>query len=112
VISQSAAGAVTKPLSAQLPSPPGARFPRQMPIRCAIAREQKEWETLLGEQQTRELEHLCDALESLRRNSRITAEQIGILRAALVQRSTKVMDGKIVITRVGTWPMLSAFKDR
>ena len=31
-------------------------------------------------------------------------------RNLLVRRSVKVVDGKIVITHVGIWPMLSAFK--
>jgi hypothetical protein len=32
-------------------------------------------------------------------------------RNLLVRRSVKVVDGKIVITHVGIWPMLSSFKD-
>ena len=31
-------------------------------------------------------------------------------RNVLVRRSVKVVDGKIVITHVGIWPMLSAFR--
>jgi hypothetical protein len=31
-------------------------------------------------------------------------------RNLLIRRSVKVVDGKIVITDVGIWPMLSAFK--
>jgi hypothetical protein len=31
-------------------------------------------------------------------------------RNLLVRRSVKVVDGKIVVTHVGIWPMLSAFK--
>ena len=31
-------------------------------------------------------------------------------RNLLVRRSVKVVDGKIVITHVGIWPMLSAFR--
>ena len=32
-------------------------------------------------------------------------------RHLLVRRSVKVVDGKIVITHVGTWPMLGAFRN-
>jgi hypothetical protein len=34
----------------------------------------------------------------------------GIRVCRLVRRAVQVVDGKIVITRVGSWPMLSAFK--
>jgi hypothetical protein len=34
----------------------------------------------------------------------------GIRACALVRRMVKVVDGKIVITHVGTWPMLGAFR--
>jgi hypothetical protein len=32
------------------------------------------------------------------------------IRRLLVRRTVKVVDGKIVITHVGTWPMLGAFR--
>jgi hypothetical protein len=34
----------------------------------------------------------------------------GIRACVLVRRSVKIVDGKIVITHVGTWPMLGAFR--
>jgi hypothetical protein len=34
----------------------------------------------------------------------------GTRACRLSRRTVKVMDGKIVITRVGAWPMLSAFQ--
>jgi len=33
----------------------------------------------------------------------------GIVACVLVQRTVKVVGGKIVITRVGTWPVLGTF---
>lgn len=35
----------------------------------------------------------------------------GIRACCLVRRTVRVVDGKIVITHVGTWPMLGAFRD-
>jgi hypothetical protein len=35
----------------------------------------------------------------------------GLRVCRTVRRAVQVVDGKIVITRVGSWPMLSAFKD-
>jgi len=35
----------------------------------------------------------------------------GIRACCLVRRSVKVVDGKIVITLLGTWPMLGAFRN-
>ncbi len=32
------------------------------------------------------------------------------IRRLLVRRTVRVVDGKIVITHVGTWPMLGAFR--
>lgn len=34
----------------------------------------------------------------------------GIRVCRLVRRNVRVVDGKIVITHVGTWPMLGAFR--
>jgi hypothetical protein len=34
----------------------------------------------------------------------------GIRACCLVRRSVRVVDGKIVITLLGTWPMLGAFR--
>jgi hypothetical protein len=34
----------------------------------------------------------------------------GVRACVLIRRSVKVVDGKIVITHVGTWPMLGAFR--
>lgn len=35
----------------------------------------------------------------------------GLRVCRLVRRIVKVVDGKVVITHVGTWPMLSAFRN-
>ena len=35
----------------------------------------------------------------------------GIRACRLVRRNVRVVDGKIVITHVGTWPMLGAFRN-
>ena len=35
----------------------------------------------------------------------------GIRACRLVRRSVRIVDGKIVITHVGTWPMLGAFRN-
>ena len=35
----------------------------------------------------------------------------GIRACCMVRRSVKVVDGRIVITHVGTWPMLGAFRN-
>jgi hypothetical protein len=42
--------------------------------------------------------------------SKIRTGLNGVRACRSVQRTVKVMDGKIVITHVGTWPMLSAFR--
>ena len=34
----------------------------------------------------------------------------GARASRLVRRTVQVVDGKIVITRIGNWPMLSAFR--
>ncbi len=35
----------------------------------------------------------------------------GIRACCLVRRSVRVVDGKIIISPVGTWPMLGAFRN-
>ena len=35
----------------------------------------------------------------------------GIRSCCLVRRSVRVVEGRIVITHVGTWPMLGAFRN-
>ena len=41
---------------------------------------------------------------------RIRSGLNGIRTCCLVRRSVKVVDGKIVITLLGTWPMVGAFR--
>jgi hypothetical protein len=36
----------------------------------------------------------------------------GLRVCRTVRRTVQVVEGKIVITRIGSWPMLSAFKDK
>ena len=42
--------------------------------------------------------------------SRIRSGLNGTRSCRTVRRAVQVIDGKIVITRIGIWPMLSAFK--
>jgi hypothetical protein len=42
--------------------------------------------------------------------SKIRCGLNGLRACRLVRRNVRVVDGKIVITHVGTWPSLSAFK--
>jgi hypothetical protein len=43
---------------------------------------------------------------------RIRSGLNGIRVCRPIRRAVQVVDGRIVITRVGSWPMLSAFKHR
>lgn len=43
--------------------------------------------------------------------SKIRSGLNGLRVCRTMRRAVQVVDGKIVITRVGSWPMLSAFKD-
>ena len=42
--------------------------------------------------------------------SKVRSGLNGVRACRLVRRAVQVVDGKIVITRIGSWPMLSAFR--
>jgi hypothetical protein len=42
--------------------------------------------------------------------SKVRSGLNGTRACRLVRRAVQVVDGKIVITRIGSWPMLSAFR--
>jgi hypothetical protein len=44
--------------------------------------------------------------------SKVRSGLNGIRACRLLRRAVQVVDGKIVITRIGSWPMLSAFRHR
>ncbi len=43
--------------------------------------------------------------------SKVRSGLNGVRACRLMRRNVKVVDGKIVITHMGTWPMLSAFRN-
>ena len=42
--------------------------------------------------------------------SKVRSGLNGVRACRMVRRAVQVVDGKIVITRIGSWPMLSAFR--
>jgi hypothetical protein len=60
----------------------------------------KEGETIILEPEGDPAEEACKIRSGLN----------GIRVCRLIRRAVHVVDGKIVITRIGSWPMLSAFK--
>lgn len=53
---------------------------------------------------------LTDEARLKKQAGKIRSGLNGMRACRQVRRTVKVVDGKIVITRVGIWPMLSAFK--
>jgi hypothetical protein len=82
-------------------------------LRHMIAKRTSKWADLGGRvAKLRDGESIvveCEG-EPVEEASRIRSGLNGIRACRLVQRSVKVVDGRIVITREGIWPALSAFQ--
>lgn len=66
----------------------------------------KDGESIVLEPEGDLTDHACLTQQA----SKIRTGLNGIRVCRTVRRAVQVMNGKIVITRIGNWPMLSAFK--
>jgi hypothetical protein len=78
-----------------------------------IAKGTSKWKSL-GEQVAKLKEGESIILEPAgdpaQEASKVRSGLNGVRACRLVRRAVQVVDGKIVITRIGSWPMLSAFR--
>jgi hypothetical protein len=79
----------------------------------AISKGSSKWQSLgervakLKEGESIVLEPAGDAAQEA---SKVRSGLNGVRACRMVRRAVQVVGGKIVITRIGSWPMLSAFR--